>query len=230
MGVEKRYLRNIGTITEKEQEALKNKKVFVAGLGGLGGYICEMLSRMGVGHIIAVDCDVFEESNLNRQIFSQENNIGISKAEAAAKRLKAINSNINVEIFDKRLDEKNAMDLIVGCDVVVDALDSIDTRLILASAAKSLNIKMVHGAICGWYGQVSVIFPEDDTIKRIYGNIRGKGAEKKVGNPAFTPALVASLEVAETIKVLLEKEDILRNKILLIDTLLQDYEVIEIGL
>lgn len=228
MGVEERYKKNIGTITEAEQESLKAKKVFVAGLGGLGGYICEMLARMGVGHIKAIDCDVFEESNLNRQIFSTEKSLGRVKTEMAKKRLKEINSSINLDIKNERLEEINSRELIKGCDIIVDALDSIDTRLILASAAKDMNIKMVHGAICGWYGQVSVIFPEDNTLNRIYGDKKGKGQEKSIGNPPFTPALVASLEVAEAVKILIGRESSLRNKILLIDTLLQDYEVVDI--
>ncbi|MBP2028833.1 molybdopterin/thiamine biosynthesis adenylyltransferase [Acetoanaerobium pronyense] len=228
MEVEERYKKNIGTITEAEQQSLKTKKVFVAGLGGLGGYICEMLARMGVGHIKAIDCDVFEESNLNRQILCTETCIGSSKAQEAQKRLKEINSTISLDIKKERLEETSARELIKDFDIVVDALDSIDTRLILASAAKDMNIKMVHGAICGWYGQVSVIFPEDNTLKRIYGDKKGKGKEESIGNPPFTPALVASLEVAEAVKILIGRESSLRNKILLIDTLLQDYEVVDI--
>jgi molybdopterin/thiamine biosynthesis adenylyltransferase len=87
---------------------------------------------------------------------------------------------------------------------------------------------MVHGSIGGWYGQVSFIYPGDDTLDLIYTDKQGAGVEKKLGNPAFTPALVASLEVSETLKYLLNKGELLRGKMLFIDLMMQDYMVIQL--
>ena len=84
--MEERYIRNLGALTEQECARLRTKTVFVAGCGGLGGYLIEMLLRLGVGAIRAADGDVFEASNLNRQLLSSTRNLGRSKAAAAANR------------------------------------------------------------------------------------------------------------------------------------------------
>ena len=75
--MKKRYLRNISTLTPDENEKLKDFRVCIIGCGGLGGYIVEMLARIGIGHLTVVDMDIFDESNLNRQILSTERNLPI---------------------------------------------------------------------------------------------------------------------------------------------------------
>ena len=89
--MEERYIRNLGALTEEECAVLRGKTVFVAGCGGLGGYLIEMLLRLGVGEIRAADGDVFEASNLNRQLLSSPSTLGSGKAAAAAARAKEIN-------------------------------------------------------------------------------------------------------------------------------------------
>ena len=93
--MDNRFKRNIGALTEEECLILNSKKVFVAGCGGLGGYIIEYLTRLGIGEIIACDGDSFDETNLNRQLLSTEANLGKNKALAAKERAKSINSSIN---------------------------------------------------------------------------------------------------------------------------------------
>jgi molybdopterin/thiamine biosynthesis adenylyltransferase len=111
--------------------------------------------------------------------------------------------------------------------VAVDALDSISCRLELAATCTELDIPMVHGAIAGWYGHVATQLPGDTTVQSIYRNwVEGKGIEKQLGNPAFTPAIVASLQVAEVCKIVLGKGELLRNRKLSIDLL--DMEIHEI--
>ncbi len=115
------------------------------------------------------------------------------------------------------MSNENCERFINGCQIVIDALDSIDDRFILQNSCKNLNIPLVHGAISGWYGQISIIYPGDDTLEHIYKS--KKEIENKLGNHSFTPGLVASIQVSEVIKVLLKKGDILRSKVLLIDLL-----------
>jgi molybdopterin-synthase adenylyltransferase len=221
-----RYIRNEHMLSREENQRLGSFRVAVAGCGGLGGYAIEMLARLGIGHITAIDGDVFEASNLNRQLLSNPGNMGLSKAEAAKERVLAINPDVTVYAAHAMITEGNADSLLQGHDVIIDALDSINSRRILAGAARNLGIPMVFGAIAGWYAQVSTIFPGDDTLDIIYPEGTGKGAESHLGNPAFTPALAASLQVAETLKVLLKKEGILRNKMLIIDILNHEYQVV----
>ena len=132
--MEERYIRNLGALTEKECALLRTKTVFVAGCGGLGGFLIEMLLRLGVGTIRAADGDVFEASNLNRQLLSSPQALGQPKAEAAAKRAALVNPDVRFEAIPEFVTEENAAELIRGCDAVLDALDNIQTRRILARA------------------------------------------------------------------------------------------------
>ncbi len=224
-----RYARNMGTLTPAEMLKLQDANVAVVGCGGLGGYVLEMLGRLGVGSLTAIDGDVFEESNLNRQLLSQMGLLGTSKAVAARERMREINPEISVKAIHQWLTTENAPFLLRGHDVIVDALDTIDARLILQQAAASLGIPLVHGAIGGWYGQVTVILPGDRTLDRLYGNGTRSGVEKQLGNPSFTPALVASIEAAEVVKLLIGRGESLRNKVLRIDLLEQEYTLIELA-
>lgn len=226
-----RYLRNIGTITAEEQKLLENKSVCVVGCGGLGGGIIEGLVRMGVGKLTVIDSDVFDTSNLNRQVLSNEDNLGHAKAVEARLQMKVINSGVQVDSIQAFVDEENVGGFIYGHDAVVDALDSISARFALEDACEEENIPLIHGAIGGWCGQVAVIMPGDRLLHEIYG---GEAEEADDGekpaetNPSFTPAVVSAMEVAETLKVLLGREETLAGKLLTIDLLNHEYEIVEI--
>jgi molybdopterin/thiamine biosynthesis adenylyltransferase len=215
-----RYQRNRKTISTAHQLKLFQSKVAVIGCGGLGGYIIEELARLGIGTIKAIDPDVFEEHNLNRQILCKVSDLGKPKARVAQTRVKAINPAIKVIPCVEPFSRENGEELLKGMDAVVDALDSVPTRLELAECCAKLNIPMVHGTIGGWYGQVTTQLPGDDTVQMIYRNCKDtKGVERMLGNPSFTPAVVASLEVAEVCKLLLGQGSILRKKMLFINLL-----------
>ena len=222
-----RYSRNKNLMSDEEIILLSQKKVCVLGLGGLGGYIVEMLSRIGVGSLTLVDGDVFDETNLNRQLFSSMNNLGSSKALEAEKRVKGINPLTKVIPVYEFVDSSNAMKIIANHDVIVDALDSIDLRKYIAKVCTELNLPLVHGAIAGWYGQVATIYPNDTTLDILYPKDIKRGIEKELGNPSFTPALVASIQVSEVIKLLLNRGDLLRNSFMMIDLYTNDIEVIK---
>lgn len=225
---EERLTRNGTTISVEERPIIKSKKVFIAGSGGLGGYILEMLLRVGVGQITIADPDVFDSSNLNRQLLSREDLIGESKVESATERAALVNSEVKMITYKERVTVENAIDLIGDSDIVMDALDSTESRIILEEAAEELGIPMIHGAIAGWYGQVSAVFPGDGTIKTLYGSNTQCGMETALGNPSFTPAIIAGIQVSEAIKVLLNKKGILRRKILYIDLLNHSYTTLPI--
>jgi len=215
-------------LSAEENERLKHFKVCVIGCGGLGGYMIELLGRLGVGHITAVDGDVFEENNLNRQLLSDENTLGKSKAEAAENRMKKVNSNIKVTAIKEYVTENNSEEIIKGHDIVIDALDNITARFIIEKEAQKLKIPLVHGAIAGWYGQVCVIMPGAPVCSKIYQESADKGIEIELGNLPFTAAVVASVQACEAIKVLLGRSDVLSGKLLTIDLLSQEYETFEV--
>ena len=226
--MKERYIRNIEAISEEENAALFDKKVCVIGCGGLGGYIIEILARIGVGNLIVVDGDVFEESNLNRQLFSKTDLLGKSKAESAYRRVLEINPEVKVKYIYDFLDESNYSEIINNSDVAVDALDNIKTKKFLQKACEELGIPLVHGAIGGWYGQVTTIFPGDRTLDIIYKGEEEKGQEKILGNLPFTASYTASLQSAEVIKLLIKRGDLLRKKVLFMDLLNNESEIINL--
>lgn len=223
-----RYSRNVQTLSIEENNRLKDFKACVVGCGGLGGYVIEQLGRLGIGFITAVDGDIFEESNLNRQLLSDMGSLGFSKAFAAEDRMKRVNPLITVRPIPQRLTMENGLEIIEGHDVVIDALDNIESRLVLEELSEKAGIPLVHGAIAGWFGQVTTVLPGDRTLSGIYPPGLRHGIEKELGNPAFTPALVASIQVAEAVKVLIKRGELLRKKMLVINLLDQDYEVVEL--
>jgi molybdopterin/thiamine biosynthesis adenylyltransferase len=215
-----RYVRNVGTIGLEGQAKLLQATVAVVGLGGLGGYVTEALARMGVGQLILIDGDVFEEHNLNRQLLSAEANLGTNKARAARQRVAEINNAVAVTIHAAMATRKNLPQLLEGADVVVDGLDRLPARLILQEEARALGIPMVHGSIAGFLGQVMTIFPDDPGLLSLYGepgDLPEQGLEAQLGTPAATPMAVAAWEAQEVVKILAGQGDLLRNRLLVMD-------------
>ena len=209
-----RYSRNQKMISFDEQEKISRSTVAILGLGGLGGYLVEMFTRIGIGKLILVDYDKFEVTNLNRQIISTEVNLGLSKVEEAKKRVETINSKTKIIKINKKISQNNIDEIIRKADIVVDALDSSKLKKIVEISCNKNKIPMVHGAIGGWIGQIAVIMPGDFILDKIY---KEDNLENKMGNPSFTPGLVASIQVGEVIKILLKRKGLLNNEILYID-------------
>lgn len=217
-----RYEKN-GIFSAADMIKLRNAKVCIVGCGGLGGYVIEMLARAGIGYIKVIDGDVFDKTNLNRQLLSHMKNIGSVKVHEAKKRLEIINPDVTVEVVHEFLNRDNADAFIKGCDVVIDALDQIPTRFILCESCSRNEIPMIYGAIAGWYAQIATILPGDDTLSYLYPDYHKKkmlrGVEEKIGNPSFTPALAASVQVSECLKLILSKGELLINQLMYIDLL-----------
>lgn len=214
----KRYQANAGTLGSEGQKKLLQSKVLIAGLGGLGGHVVEQLVRCGVGELVGVDADNFDESNLNRQLYSDLNSIGLSKTEVAEKRVAKINDAVKFYPVSRKLEDlqDHAYN---GVDLIFDCLDTIASRLHLQEMGERYSIPLVHGAIGGWLGQVAIVWPGSKLLSNIYGTKR-EGIEKIVGNPPFTPALIAALMVSEGVKFLLGKKE--RESTVLFADLLND--------
>ena len=224
-----RYQRNRETISNEGQLALLQSCVAVIGCGGLGGYIVEELARLGVGRIVAADPDVFEEHNLNRQLLATHANLGEYKVTAAARRVSEINPAVALVAHRTAFGTGNGRELLGGATVVVDALDNITTRLELAAVCRELGIPLVHGAIAGWFGQVTTQLPVDDiSVYLSAAGVGAKGVETKLGNPSFTPAVVASLQVAEACKVILGQGAPISGRMLLCNLFDMEFEEIRL--
>jgi molybdopterin/thiamine biosynthesis adenylyltransferase len=226
-----RYERSQGTVGWEGQVKLLESTVAIVGCGGLGGWIIEGLARMGVGHLILIDGDTFGENNLNRQALCTETNVGQLKTEAARERVSRVNAATEVTLHPVMADEESMREMLAGADVVVDALDTLPTRLVLQKVAQSLGIPVVHGAIGGYVGQVMTVFPGDEGLYALYGrgDVPEQGIEAQLGNPAATPMMVAAWQIQEVIKILLGTGEPLRNRLLFMDAESGVAEVLEIG-
>ena len=227
-----RYLRNLGTIGVKGQAKLLRATVAIVGLGGLGGYVAEALARMGVGRLILIDGDVFEEHNLNRQILSTEDRLGTPKAVAAQRRIAEINGAVEAIAHAVRLTRENLPQLLKGADLVVDGLDRLPTRLVLQKGAQALGIPMIHGSIAGFLGQVMTILPSDPGLRNLYGepdDVPEQGLEAQMGTPAATPMAVAAWEAQEVVKTLLDRGEPLRHRLLVMDMESGTIETLQLG-
>jgi tRNA A37 threonylcarbamoyladenosine dehydratase len=131
-------------------ETLKNSKVIVFGVGGVGGYVCEMLARTGVGEVTIVDDDVVTKSNLNRQIIALTSTIGRKKVEVMQERLKDINPSVKVNAHFKRFEESSKDQfLLEQYDYVIDAIDSLKEKFLLIKQAKQANANIVSAMGAG---------------------------------------------------------------------------------
>lgn len=224
-----RYAKNRETFGIAQQRKLFDGTVAVVGCGGLGGYIMEELARLGVGTIRAIDPDVFEEHNLNRQVLCTLSSLGKAKVEAARDRVAAINPACDVFPFQAAFTAENAPILLGGIDVAVDGLDSIPARLELADACSRFRIPFVHGATGGWYAVLLTQREGSSSVRRLYGDIKAaKGIEETLGNTSFTVALAASIEAAEVCKLLTGEGPTLDDRMLFINLLDMTVETFQI--
>jgi molybdopterin-synthase adenylyltransferase len=158
--------RNIGFVTEKEQNTLKNTRVFVAGVGGMGGAAVACMARMGIENFVIADIDFFEVSNMNRQIFSSMNVIGRDKAEVTAESLKSINPNAKVGLRNGSwVDELD--DILPNVDIVVNGCDDIKATIQLLRKCQEHGRPCVD-AFASTLPNVYVIRPTDKRPEEVF--------------------------------------------------------------
>lgn len=219
------YSRNIGAITEEEFRTLQNSRVFVAGCGGLGGNLITHFLRIGIGHITAIDGDVFEPTNMNRQMICTADTLGQPKATAAQEYAARINPAIDFTGICAYLDKGNCDSIISEHDVVIDALDNIESRKILASACDRTGIPLIYGGICGWVSQAS-LFPPGTAARRMEQIYPNNTVIKDKSCLSFAPAFCAAVQSAEAVKVLLDKPSELNGNLLYVDLLNNEWELL----
>lgn len=195
-----RYRRNLGALGREGQARLLAGHAVVVGLGGLGGHVLDQLARCGVGRITGVDPDVFDETNLNRQLLATAGTLGRRKVDAARERVAAVNPACAFTPVPGRHRDVPAS-VWGAAGVVFDCLDSIPDRLDLAAVCARAGRPLVHGAVAGWYGQVAVAWPGQDVMAAVYPRAE-PGWERELGCPPFTVAVTAGLMVAHGVRIL----------------------------
>lgn len=227
-----RYNRQIllSEIGTEGQEKLSKARVLIVGVGGLGSPISLYLAGAGVGTIGLMDGDVVDESNLQRQVLYSEPEIGLSKAEQACKRLKALNDNVQFNVYSERLTKENASAIIAEYDIVVDGCDNFATRYLINDTCVSLNKIYVYGAIRAFEGQVSVFnyqggpnfrtfFPNEEEMYQL--------PPLPKGVMGVTPGLVGCAEANEVIKLICGYGEILSGKLWHIDLRTMESQILQ---
>lgn len=206
-----RFARNRGVFSAADQRKLLASHAAVIGCGGLGGHVATLLARVGIGALTLCDPDVFDESNLNRQLFCNEQNVGQNKAMAARNAVSAMASHMHVAVYPVAARLGNVSEILTGADIAMDCLDSLETRRHLAAAASTAKIPLVYASVAGDEGFTMLVRPEDKSLQSLYGTESPDGkaaAETMMGVPTITPAATAAIQTALAIQCLLGKEPV----------------------
>ena len=194
--------------------ALLTGGVFIAGLGGLGGWLLEHMLRLGPEFIRAADGDVFDESNLDRQLLSSPLRIGQSKAAAAQERAALVAPQVRVEAVAEFMTEDNCARLLSGCRLALDGLDNVAARLTLERGCAELGIPLVHGAVGGWFFEAGTVPPGSGMLGRVYPG--GREPEHTRTHSSVVSAC-AAVQAAEAEKLLTGAEPALWGRLLMAD-------------
>ncbi len=208
----------------EEQEKIREMVVMIVGVGGLGTHQAQELQRIGVKKIYLVDFDLISPGNLNRQIFYGRKDLKGYKVDVAKKYLDQFELGTEIIAHNQQLNPQ--MEIPLDVNIIFDALDTFKARLILETLAEQYQLPLIHGGLYAWYGQITTIIPgQTKKLSTIF-----PATEEQEQIPAFSPlvALVASLQVIEGVKVYLHDEQILANRLLLIDASDYSFEIINL--
>jgi adenylyltransferase/sulfurtransferase len=211
----RRYSRQLSVpqIGDSGQRKLKAARIFLAGLGGLGSITAYQLTAAGVGSLRMVDRDTVALDNLNRQILYGTPDVGTIKTDIAADKLSKFNPNVNLEPVHTSITAHNVLDLVSGCDIIVDATDNLAARLTLNRVALTCSIPLIFGGIEGLDGMVTTVLPgQTACLACIFKAEMDSLKEKPVVGPL--PGLVASIQALEAIKWIVGAGGLLANRLL----------------
>jgi len=205
------------------QLKLKNAKVLLIGTGGLGAPLGLYLAAAGVGKLGLVDFDVVDSTNLQRQVAFGAQDVGTPKTLAAKNRLSSLNSDIEIETYETKLESSNALELFKDYDVIVDGTDNFPTRYLVNDACILLGKQNVYGSIFRFEGQVTVFgAPDGPCYRCLYPEPPPPGLVPSCaegGVLGVLPGIVGSIQAMETIKLIIGRGDNLVGRLLLFDAL-----------
>jgi len=214
------------------QEKLLNARVLIIWLGGLGSPVAMYLAASGVGHLVIVDHDKVELTNLQRQIVHTTASIGEGKATSAARQLKALNPDITITAINRKLDEAGLLEQVRAADVIVDASDNFDTRFAVNRACVKAKKPLVSGAVVRFEGQVAVFrpdLPDSPCYRCLYAESNEPGEVcAEFGVLAPVAGMIGSIQATETLKLLLGAGQTLTGRVLLLDALTMEWRELKL--
>lgn len=207
-----RYSRQVilPNIGEEGQKTLLKSKIAIIGCGALGTVVANNLVRAGVGKISIIDRDFVELNNLQRQILFDEDDIGVPKAVAAAEKLKRVNSDVEIKAMVKDLNHMNAEKIVSGVDLVLDGTDNMQTRFLINDVCVKGKIPWIYTAAVGTYGMTMTIVPgRTPCFRCLLPDVPEPGSLPTCDTAGVLntiPAIIASIESTEAIKILLKEK------------------------
>lgn len=210
------------------QEKLQNSTVFIAGAGGLGCPASLNLTTAGVGNIRVCDADVVDLSNLNRQFLHPEKNIGVDKTSSATQTLSNLNSAVNFTTLTTKITTDNVDELVGDADIILDCLDNFEARYALNACAINKGIPLVHAAVWGLEGRVTVFNPPTTPCLSCVFPVSSKQQETIPVLGVITCG-TGSMQAMEAIKILGGMPSSLQSKMLIIDFSSMHFQTLEIS-
>ncbi|MCW5256436.1 molybdopterin-synthase adenylyltransferase MoeB [Verminephrobacter aporrectodeae] len=234
----KRYVRQLlmPEVGMQGQLRLKQSRVLLIGVGGLGSPAALYLAAAGVGTLCIVDDDLVELSNLHRQIIHCEEMVARPKVDSAAQRLRSLNSSAQVSALRQRIDEHNVDAIVSDYDLVVDGSDNFSTRYLVNDACVKWSRPLVHASVFRFDGQVSVFLPRSGCLKSpcyrcLFPQPPGTDLAPScadVGVLGVLPGIMGTIQALETIKILLDIGDPLVGRLLCVDGLSGEFQMLDV--
>jgi len=218
----------------KGQEKLKQAKVLVIGAGGLGCPVLQYLTVAGVGKISIIEFDMVAEINLQRQVLYGSDDVGKLKSIIAKNRLEQLNSFLEISVINLRLDASNSLKIIKDFDVIVDATDNPEARLVINDSCIILNKPMVHGSINKYEGMISVFNYKGGATYRCFNPADANNKFRdplpiQVGLFGVLPGIIGTYMANEVIKIITGSGEVLSGKVLLINIFNNTFSTIKIN-
>ena len=228
-----RYRRHIllDEIGIEGQERIAASNVLIVGAGGLGSPVITYLAAAGVGHIGIVDGDIVELSNLQRQVVFSTFDLGRKKAVAAGERIKEINPDVRVEVYDEFLSLENAGDLIGQYDFVCEGSDNYATKLLVNDTCVKKGKPFTIGSLSRFEGQVMTHTDGSACWRCLYGAAPEQSEKEPVelGVLGSVPGIIGAIEATEAIKFIVGSGKLLTNRLLSFNALTMETNVFEFG-
>ena len=217
-------------IGEEGQAKLKNAKILIIGVGGLGSPSILYLAAAGIGTLGLVDFDTVEENNLQRQIIHSVKNLKKSKLESAKESILNLNPEVKLNLHNTRINEKNA-EIVKDYDIIIDCTDNLQVRYSINDACLKFNKPLIYGGISKFEGQVSVFNYKNGPCFRCFikEDRRNILNCNETGVLSSIPGVIGTIEATEALKIILDKGEILSGRLLFYDALNSKFREIKIN-